>query len=479
MSNAVKRINKYFRLGIVFVILSVILFGFSVQSQENPKYIIIMLADSLRYDHLGCYGYDKITTPFIDKKSKQGIIFENAFTSGSWTITAVASLFSGLYPFQHKTNNIYKDVYKDWNALFKSGEIFADVLSPNILTLAEALKKKGYKTFGLYAFPSIGKRLLFGQGFDIYMYREEYDDSEFSEFRKIFEEHKDNKIFFYIHYTSPHAPYINFDEEISRDFENNNKNKIKDYPFKQKIPTPCKSHHWEIALHKNIGDCLLGYDKEIYGIDQQFKKLWEFLEKNGYLNNTFLIFLADHGQCFGEHGDMFHGEVQYEETIHIPLIIWDFSSRRSGRVSKVVSIIDIMPTVLERLGIRLRKNQGYAYYGKNILNDKNLSESRGIIAERPSKEWKNNLRDLGSIVYRTANKKIFLKTTEENMSYYMINENKEIELKDDSRFKDEKEAFIAILTRIKESYNKKDTIGKTTQIDEEAVKKLKSLGYLH
>lgn len=468
-----KRINKGVKLSILFTILSAVWFVLFVQSPKKPKYIIIMLVDSLRYDHLGCYGYDKITTPFIDEKVKEGIIFENAFTSGGWTMTAVASLFSGLYPFQHKTTRIYKD----WSEVFQSEEIYADMLSPDILTLAEVLKKKGYKTFGLYPFPSIDKRFLFDQGFDMYTEYNKKDDSRLLELEKIFEEHKDKKIFFYIHFASPHAPYTDFDKKVSRNFENINKNKIKDYPFAQEIPTRWKSRQ-EIAIHKNVGDCLLGYDKEIYGIDQRFKELWEFLEKNGYMKSTFLIFSADHGQCFGERGEMFHGNIRYEEITHIPLIIWDFSSRRSGRVSKVVSIIDIMPTILERLGIKLKENPGCAYYGKNILNDKNLSESRGIIAEDPNKDGRDNFRGLGLVVYRTANKKILVANTEEDISYYVFNGNKEIEVKDDSGFKDEKEAFKVMLTRIKESHYKKDTTGKTGQLDEEAVIKLKSLGYL-
>lgn len=121
--------KKYF----IFAFLTgIILFGLiysfiKCDKEKKPKYIIIFLAGALRADHMGCYGYDKNTTPFIDKVAKQGLIYKNAFTTGDWTHPAVASLFTGLYLFQHKTTHVFKIKNTDrWKA---------DVLDEKYITL--------------------------------------------------------------------------------------------------------------------------------------------------------------------------------------------------------------------------------------------------------------------------------------------------------------------------------------------------------
>ncbi|MFC2062024.1 sulfatase, partial [Elusimicrobiota bacterium] len=301
----------YKRLSISFVIL-IIIFGviYFINFPTAPKYIIILVPDSLRPDHMSCYGYDKLTTPFIDSKVKNGLLFKNAYSSGNWTTPAISSLFTGLYSFQHKTSEVWIPPY------VKDNKIISDILPDQLLTLAEVLKEYGYQNYCLYNNYSIHSAFGFDQGFDNYI--DINDMLIVKTFINIFNHHPGKK-FFYIHFTSPHSPYTELDNSIAREFENINSNILSKYPFKKRVILPTKNQPYG-KTNKNLGDFLLGYDKEIYWIDRQFKQIWEFLENKDALDDSLIILLADHGEQFMEHGKMGHVDGNlWEEVIHIPL----------------------------------------------------------------------------------------------------------------------------------------------------------------
>lgn len=435
-----------------------------------------MLADSLRPDHMGCYGYDKITTPFIDEKSKQALIFENAFTTGDWTRTIIPSLFTGLYVFQHKVIR-FKTIKEDddLGGAFDEGTLIYDPLPENMVTLAEALKEYGFKTFGLHPFFFVIDSVLgFAQGFDKYI---QTDQTEFVKiFKQVFKENKGDNIFFYFHFESPHGPYINF-YDVSEEFESLNMEKLKLYPYDEGIPP---GYVASLDMYDNIGQCMLGYDKEIYWIDRQFKQLWEFLENEDALEDSLIILLSDHGEAFGEHFEMGHGKRLYDEIIHIPLVIWNFRYKNPKRIDKVVSIIDLYPTILKSVGYSMKHlNRGFKPCGRDIFKINKIPKDRGVIAEFPNKDEQENLLDLGLITYRTKDRKIYLSNNENNISFYKIIDGKEVRCKDSGEFKQEKQDFLNLLEKIKVSYFElQRPKQQTTVIDQERSERLRSLGYL-
>jgi len=471
----VKRLISIFFISILIIFTPILFFKLHLINNK-PKYIIMVLADSLRPDHMGCYGYDKITTPFIDEKSKEALVFKSAFTTGSWTRSAIPSLFTGLYVFQHKISRFDKEETIDENkGNFKKKIFIYEALPDNILTFVEILKNYGYKCYALYNFEIIDD---FMQKFDKYINVGE--DKFIKIFKKLFNDNKNENIFFYLHFISPHSPYINF-YEISEEFESLNKKNIKNYPYDIKIPFPY-SEEEAFKMYKNVGECMLGYDKEIFWVDKQFKKLWNFLEEEKVLKNSLIIFLADHGEEFAEYGGMSHsGHRLFDEIIHIPLIIWSFKYKGSNHVDRVVSIIDLFPTILASIGYDINKlKKDFKYFGINLLKINRIPENRGVIAEVPRIDAEGNFHDLGLIIYRTKNKKIYLDGDEKNMSYYKVINNKEIKCENENEFQNEKISFLNILQKVRYSYIKgiKPNIKKSTIVSR-SLDRLKSLGYLH
>jgi arylsulfatase A-like enzyme len=451
---------------------------------SKPRYIIIVVADSLRPDHMGCYGYDKITTPSIDEKSKDALIFKNAFTTGDWTRPAVSSLFTGLYVFQHKVIRFELEKGSEDNEdSFEKQTMICDIVSENAVTLAESLKERGFKTLGLNNSFSIDKMFGFARGFDKYIRTTE--DEFIKIFQTFFKDNKTDQLFCYIHFDSPHKPYRlpPFDcraQEIAGQFESLNEAKIRDYPYDKIIPADCAKESG-LDIYKNIGECMLDYDKKIFWVDRQFKKLWDFLEQEGALEDSLLVFLADHGEGFGEHGGMAHGNGLHEETIHIPLIIWNFKYMNSGQIDRVVSVIDLYPTILSSLNCSAdHLNREFKYYGRSLLEADKIPEDRGIIVEMPNILYpQEGFTHLGVIIYRTGDKKIYLDNSEKNVSFYKIIDGYEILCQDDSEFKEEKEAFATILEKIKSAYLEYEkTMSHKEKVAQKEVEKLRALGYL-
>lgn len=479
-----KRLVSFVVILIILTFAALFLFLKSKPTNNKPKYIIIVLADALRPDHMGCYGYDKITTPFIDEQSKQALIFKNAFTAGGWTRPAVSSLFTGLYVFQHKVIRFeMKNKNGEADDNFEKQTVICDTLSENIVTLAEALKKNRFKTLGLHNNFSIDKTFGFARGFDKYIRTSE--DEFIKIFKIFFKNNKTDRLFFYIHFDSPHKPYRlpPFDyraQEIAGQFESLNAGRIEHYPYNKDIPPPYATQSG-LDIYKNIGECMFDYDKKIFWVDRQFKKLWEFLKYEGALKDSLIIFLADHGEEFGEHAGMAHGNGLYDEILRIPLIIWNFKYENSRQIDRVVSVIDLYPTILSAVNCNPKYlNREFQHYGRNLLEVDKIPENRGVIAETPNILYpQEGFTHLGLITYRTKDKKIYLDNSEKNISYYKIIDCREIICKDDSEFREEKGAFVNILEKIKYAYLKYEkTMSQKQKVDQKELEKLKSLGYL-
>lgn len=461
MSRKLKRLFFVFAAAILF-------FSFFLKSQalENgPKYIIIFVADSLRPDHMGCYGYDKITTPFIDEKSEKALEFDNAFTTGSYTKPAVSSLLSGLYVFQHRVTRFERN----------GSSVISDVLPEDILTLPEVLKGLGFKTFGLYNCDAIQKEFGHGQGFDQYF---EIPEKRFLEiFTKLFKRNKNRPLFFYLHFHSPHAPY-EYDRKIAKEFNALNADKLKNYPFDRAIPVSYAKDK-TYNKYRNLGECLIGYDREILWIDKQFKEIWGLLEAEDVLDSSLIIFLSDHGEEFLEHGDFGHTHAKiFEEMIRIPLIVWNFK-HPPARVDKAVSIIDIYPTILAAVGYDRAGQQGAGIYGKDLFRAEEISEQRGVIAQAPTRDPAGKFYGFGEIVFRTKDKKIHLRNDVGNMSYCKIIDNREVGQEDGREFKKEKKVFFGFLNRIRYAYFRRPVPAvKEIKYSKEELEELKTLGYL-
>lgn len=273
--------------------------------------VLIITMDTTRADHLGCYGHLGIQTPNIDALARSGVLFANAFTPSPSTLPGHSSIHTGLYPYHHGARA---------NGTF--------VLSPESRSLAEILRDAGYATGAVISAYVLDSRFGLDQGFDTYdddlskgikhgehMFRER--PAEFTN-EKAFawlDAHADSKFFLWVHYFDPHAPYL--------------------------PPEPFRSRYQKQP-----------YDGEIAYADHEIGALVRKLDELGVRDRTLIVLAGDHGEGLGEHKENTHSMLIYDATLHTPLIFSSPTLFAQGHVVREqVSNVDIVPTVLDLLGV--------------------------------------------------------------------------------------------------------------------------------
>lgn len=305
-------------------------------SQKNPLHrfkhpfpdIYVFLIDACQAGHLGVYGYHRNTSPNIDRLASDSVIFENAYTNAAFTRASIASLFTGLYPEHHKVR------------------VLRDSIPENFLTIPLYLKGKGYTTSIFTASANISRKFGFTKGVDEYF---TYFGSLGGPLKKKMErdflkwiKKRSSPEFSYLHFMEPHFPII-----PPPPFKNRFKLKIFEEPVMYKLREKNKFTPQEVQ------DVVDDYDSTIAYIDSILGRIWEYMRKKGYYDNSLIIFLSDHGEGLYEHKYFGHGHKVYEEVTRIPLIV-KFPSymKLKGRVSSLVQVIDIFPTLIELFGDR-------------------------------------------------------------------------------------------------------------------------------
>ena len=328
------------------------------QKSQTPlditgKNIILISIDTLRADHLGLYGYHRNTSPNIDQLGKLSIVFEQAFSSTSYTLASHTSLFTGVYPKTHKVSIQYKDNSKHEKTK----------LLPHIKTLAEFLSRTGYHT--VWAVWPKNEQLNIngseGRGFQTQLNPLE---SGLSEFKKWLIKNPRRLFFAFLHSNYVHDPYtrVTFKEFASSDYKGTvpltDKELYTLYEKKYKRTFSLsianlkmlRDLFWRLVEKSNPTDIQRlkdMYDDVILYIDQYIGKLLLILTDLNILKNTVIILTSDHGEAFGEHGYFLHDKI-YKEELHVPLII-RIPGVSPKRVKSFVSLIDVYPTLLDLL----------------------------------------------------------------------------------------------------------------------------------
>lgn len=289
--------------------------------------LLLITIDTLRADHLGCYGYKDIETPTIDRLASEGVLFSQAFTPVPITLPSHVSIMTGVYPIHHGVRN--------------NGNY---ILRQEALTLAEIMKENGYHTaacVGAFVLDS-----LFGldQGFDFYgdsLPRDGRGATLLENERKAetvteigldwLKKNRDFPFFMWLHYFDPHAIYLppsHFDEKY-------------------------KGHL---------------YDGEIAYTDKCVGGLIRGLNDMGLMERTIIILTSDHGEGLGEHGEPTHAIFIYDSTLQVPLIIRAPKNILPyGRVNAMVSILDIFPTVMDLLSLPVKDKEVASLAGKSLM----------------------------------------------------------------------------------------------------------------
>ncbi len=281
------------------------------QNVVNPQWNILLISiDTLRADHLGAYGYHSVT-PNLDRLAKEGVVFEQVFTSVPLTLPAHASLLTSTYP--------------PVNGIRDNGE----ALSPSVPTVAEQMRAHGLQTAAFVSSFVLDRRFGLARGFDEYwgqfsLYRFPGADPGTIQIRgdqveqaasEWIRNHHAHRFFAFVHFYDLHGPYL--------------------------LPDS-----WRERFRGRM------YDGELAYVDDLIGQLWESLVSRGMADHTLFIITADHGEGLGDHGEGNHGFFLYGSTTHVPWIL-RFPDRRfaGNRIKAVARLIDIAPTVCALLGV--------------------------------------------------------------------------------------------------------------------------------
>ncbi|MEM9555163.1 MAG: sulfatase [Acidobacteriota bacterium] len=313
--------------------------------------VLVYLIDTVRADHLGLYGYHRPTSPELEKLAREGITFTEARAQTSWTRTAVASIFTGRLPSGHGVDD------RD------------DVLSDDLVTLAEVFDDAGWTTVGVVTNGNAGPRFGFAQGFDAYQHlRESFKRREVHHLADdvnswiltwldgYLASHGGSQggaaqgdpppFFLYAHATDPHAPYTPrppFDDLFAAGVD----------PTLGELATVREITSGKRTVTPEERDGLVDlYDGELAFVDREIGRLVDLLRDRGVFDDLLLVIVSDHGEEFLEHGGWEHGKTLYEEQLRVPLVIKLPGAEAAGlRIDGRADHVDLLPTVLDVVGL--------------------------------------------------------------------------------------------------------------------------------
>ncbi len=340
-----------FRLyhGVVLAVFACFFAGFNAYAlftlashRPSTPNLVIFTIDTLRADHLSCYGYPKETSPTIDRLAQEGVLFEQAYAQRGLTWPSLTSIMSALYP---KTHGVRRNQVP---------------LNPEVATLAEILQNQGYRTGAFLANYFFGSN----RGFDVKK-GGEIGDLDKQVTRSALDwlgdiDVEEDRFFLWLHQKSPHMPYepperfaMMFDSTYSGTM--NGKWVKVDSIYLNQEDLSQRDFEYLTAL----------YDAEIRYSDHHMQKVLTKLEKMGVMENTLIVFASDHGEELYEHNKYFYHSCSiYDGVLRVPLVFKFPGILPEGKVvNSQIETVDIVPTVLDLLKIPLRPE----FEGRSLL----------------------------------------------------------------------------------------------------------------
>jgi len=312
--------------------------------EELPPSVVIVSLDTLRQDHVGLYGYERDTTPFLDELAAECLVFENAYTTMSWTLIAHMSLLTGLYPSQHRV----------WDK--------ASALPYSIPTLAERLSESGYHTIGFYYGPEswLHPRYGYGRGFDVYQHHENAEVAERNIRAALAAAPKNRPVFLFVHLFDIHSAPIHRKRRGETIYE---PPAPFDSCFVEGAPQRLEGiDAWALWNEDGSGldaaqhEALVAlYDGGIRYIDDKLRAWTAEWRELGFFDDALTVITSDHGEGLYERGGRWggHGGTT-EEGLRIPLLVRLPRGELGGqRIAAPVSLVDVVPTVLRCVGLDL------------------------------------------------------------------------------------------------------------------------------
>ncbi|MBT4466002.1 MAG: sulfatase, partial [Planctomycetes bacterium] len=351
----------------------------STERQQQLNVVLVSI-DSVRRDHLGIYGHrpryapEVAISPNIDSLAQEGVVFDDAFTTTSWTLPAHMALMTGRSDLAH---GVLTDRFH---------------LDPQHRTLAQEFSAAGYSTAGYYSGPYLSDKYGFNTGFDSYesgmisnddfiemviddnakrkaQGREPMDKQMIAQLRdrmshwditspkinelaeSFIDQSNDDPFFLFVHYFDAHYDHLPqsinsqlaklFDPSYSGDFDGSN------WYFDSRVMDLSPPYARHIS-ERDLNHVIANYDAEINWVDHHIGKIIEKLKEKGVWDNTIIMIVADHGDEFFEHNSIGHRSTLFAEQVRIPMVLRAPNMPAAGsRISNISRIYDVAPTLLD------------------------------------------------------------------------------------------------------------------------------------
>lgn len=307
-------------------------------ADDAPRRVFFITVDTLRADHMSLYGYPRQTSPRMAELAASGVVFEQAIAQWPKTGTSFASMFTGQYP--QTTGLTHKAAIR---------------IPEEYTTLPELFQESGYTTVGVVSNAVLGAQLGWNDGFDEFLetwgggdsfpqdphvFRELIHAPRVNELAlPLLERHaKDERLFVWLHYTDPHAPYM-LPDGFANPF-------LEDARFTGEATVPPKvARGYRIDGRDDLKYYVAQYDANVLVTDVYIRKVLDRARELGLLEDSLIVFTADHGESLGEHGSFFeHGPLPYNTTARVPLFFVR-DGLPAARKARPVELVDLYPTL--------------------------------------------------------------------------------------------------------------------------------------
>ena len=440
--------------------------------RQKPN-VVVVLVDTLRADHLKCYGYHRNTAPALEELAGRGAIFTECYAPSDYTPASTASLFTGQYPLAHGYLNSHY------------------VLAETHATMAEIFQRQGYATAGFIANGLAGRKYQMDQGFDHYFEKNRASAAELVAAASAFiQQRADEPFFAYLHFLDVHDPHRIPKEYHGRfadpaDFAYDMQDTLQLDNFVMRAWWAAAQGWRDQAVKPEqvaayFADYIQLYDASIAYWDEHLGALLDLLAVQGIDQRTIIVVTSDHGEQFLEHGYFGHGNSGYQVGLHIPFIICDpLHPHIAGlQVDNLVNAVDILPTLLARLNWPIEPAvQGRERW--SLLASGAPGEVAGSIYTEGT--FMAN-RPFSTLIqtYREGEWKLLLDRLRDTKELYHLKEDPD-ELRD--RFAEQPEIAAQLYGKIRQYYNGHLQLfarqqQSQMQLAEQKLQELSALGYI-
>jgi choline-sulfatase len=438
----------------IAVVLTLLLPATSATASTRPS-VVVITVDALRADHVGCYGYSRPVTPNIDRLVSQGQRFERAWTPEPLTGPAMCSMVTGLEPHVHAATRNGLRMQAGLNSLPK---ILVDNGWRTAAFVGTWTLKNNLTLLGEH-FETYGERLERRRWFGILNSEATCEDVTDDALDWLGEERKrgpEKPFFLWVHYIEPHAPYRFHEEYADRLGVNDDK----------------------LTKHDR-------YDTEIAAVDESIGRLLDGVRQAVDDKDLLVVFTADHGESLGEHNYWGHGRYLYEPSLRIPLGISWKGVIPAGTVSSQATLLDLMPTLLELVGVEVPEDLPGASWAKTLRGGAELDERigcyqahRGAVHGDSSRESdRKRSKGLLWVGVMNGDRKEIVKVSRQLIQIYdLAADPGELETLASVDAKPS-DALAACFARVAEGLGSLDKLA-TQKLDDETVEQLRALGYL-